>query len=486
MLPQRGAARSSSSLARRLLIAFGATTLLAMSVCATLLVLVRELAENVDAVRRDERLALDALRLGVAVREQYIHEAHTIIEGDRSHLGHHGDWVARVRRDTRRLASAVPPGERWRLDRTAETSAALVRLFEIDIVPAVERGDRNAVRSAHRTVDALVARTAGDTDAVAAALETRMAEAQSRSAQLTRVAFGATGLSMLVLVGVGFVIVAGLRRDVLQPLGALAAAARRMGEGDLTTRVDVAAKGEIRALSDAFNRMAEELRAREERLLASERLAAIGQLAAGLAHEVNNPIGIIRGYLRTMIPEARDDEQRNELEILDEEARSCQRLVEDLLAFARARELDVDPVAIAALLSETARRLESSGELGSTRVHTRVDDVVVAADEGRLRQVVSNLVRNAAQVSPPGEPVELTGEAREHDYVVTVADRGPGIAQDDRARVFEPFWSKRPGGTGLGLAVCAGIVRAHGGRIEARPRDGGGTEMVVTLPRETP
>lgn len=114
----------------------------------------------------------------------------------------------------------------------------------------------------------------------------------------------------------------------------------------------------------------------------------------------------------------------------------------------------------------------------------RGGDTHADRDAHACRQVLANLVQNAMQVSPPGAPVEVVGRPVEGGYAITVSDRGPGVAPADRARIFEPFFSKRGGGSGLGLAVCQGLVRAHGGTIEVGDRRGGGTVFRVEVPSE--
>jgi signal transduction histidine kinase len=212
-------------------------------------------------------------------------------------------------------------------------------------------------------------------------------------------------------------------------------------------------------------------------------MAAIGQLAAGVAHEINNPIGVIRGYLRTMIPEAERAELKKELEILDEEAAACQRIADDLVAYARAPEINRSEIDVGALLKATAERFEASGESKGTRVRVEADFVELWVDPVRFRQVMQNLFRNAVQAAPKDSVVEVYGEATADTYRVRVLDRGNGIPEELRTRIFEPFVSGRINGTGLGLAVCSGILRAHGGQIEAHARDGGGSEFIVALPR---
>jgi signal transduction histidine kinase len=229
--------------------------------------------------------------------------------------------------------------------------------------------------------------------------------------------------------------------------------------------------------------MAEELEVRERRLVETERMAAIGQLAAGVAHEINNPIGIIRGYLKTMGPDSPPETLRDELQILDDEAASCQRIAEDLVAYARTPGLRSASIAMDRLLTETVRRFQETVDGAERRITLDAVPGMAYGDIGRLRQVILNLMVNAAQVSEVDGLIEVSGASVEGGaYEILVSDRGPGIPPEDRSRIFEPFFSRRAGGSGLGLAVCHGIVRAHGGSIAAEGREGGGTTFRVTVP----
>lgn len=465
------------------MLALGSLALAAIALSGVLVYLMAGVAEAFARVREDERASEQGLMLGVAVREQYMHEAHTLIEGTRAHLGHHHAWVEQVARSSRELSPRVPPSERWRLRRIADASSTIDRLFRTALVPAMERGDTETLTRRHREVDALVSRTAHDADAVAAALDRRMRAAHARAERATRTAVvvaSAGGLLVLLLAAFHAV---RLRAHALRPLAELVEATRQIARGEVPMAAE---RGdlEVRAVSEALVRLSADLREREARLVASERMAVVGQLAAGVAHEVNNPIGIIRGYLRTMIPEAGDDQLRRELLILDEESAACQRIAEDLLVYARSGELKLTETAVDALVDDTVERLEGSGAIGHVSVRASVDPVVLRLDAQRMRQVIENLLRNAAQVSEPDGNVEIVGRPDdEGGYRLAVLDRGPGVAEVDRDRIFEPFFTARAGGSGLGLAVCSAVVRAHGGAITVRGREGGGAAFEISFPR---
>ena len=188
-----------------------------------------------------------------------------------------------------------------------------------------------------------------------------------------------------------------------------------------------------------------------------------------------------------MDPKAGEVTLREEIAILDEEAGHCQRIAEELLTYARMRGLELAKLRMHDFLEESVRRLRESAMLEGYSIVLSAAPAELLADGSRLRQVVANLVTNAAQVSAPGETIEVEGRMdAEAGYEIVVADRGPGIPDADKRRVFEPFFSKRRGGSGLGLALCEGIVKAHGGKITVLDRIGGGACVKVWLPFEPP
>ncbi len=469
-----------ATVGRRVSLAMGSIAAVAILLSVVLVALISVVAGLVGEMRRDEQAMHEGLLLGVAVREQYIHEAHTLIERTDSHMAHHHSWVEEVRRSAELLEHRVPAEERWRVDRIADASATIDESFRSDVVPALERGDLERVRAEHREIDVLVTRAAEDADAVAMSLEGRMHDAHVRAEGIARAAAVVAALGGLLALLLAAYHGWRVRTQVLQPLAALADATVLIARREVPPAVDRGDR-EVVTVSAALRRLALDLREREARLVASERMAAVGQLAAGVAHEVNNPIGIIRGYLRTMIPEAESAQQKEELRILDEEAHACQRIAEDLLAFARADEVRPEDVDVRELVTDLVHRLEAAGQLAGASVAVRVAAGHARVDRGRIKQVLTNLLRNAAEARPGG-PIEIVGEREPSGFRIEVRDRGDGVRVEDRDRIFEPFFGKRPGGSGLGLAVCIGVVRAHGGRIHVEDGPGGGASFVIELP----
>lgn len=486
-----GAESSRSSgervIGRQLAVGFGLVSTVAVLMCAALLAALASVSGTVHEMQRDEAAIRRGFGLSSAVREQYIHIAHMLVLRNDSRLQDYDRWQARVAEAVEVLEIEAPPSERWRLEQVDRLTRAVDHEFRDVLLDAAKRGDWQVVRAEHRQVEALSRQAAEHADAVARAVESRMAHAHTRATQATRLGLVAGGLGVLVIVALSGLYTLRLRAALLKPLGVLANAAQSFGSGRFETRIGRIGQGELQAVASAFDHMAEELGRRERRLVESERMAAIGQLAAGVAHEMNNPIGIIRGYLKTMDPKAGEATLREEIAILDEEAGHCQRIAEELLTYARMRGLDLTEIRMHDFLEESVRRLRESAMLEGYSVQLSAAPAELRADASRLRQVLANLVTNAAQVSSPGGTIEVEGRlSTEPGYEIVVADRGPGILDADKRRVFEPFFSKRRGGSGLGLAMCEGIVTAHGGSIVVLDRVGGGACVKVWLPLVPP
>ncbi|HKP64202.1 MAG TPA: HAMP domain-containing sensor histidine kinase [Polyangiales bacterium] len=471
-------------IARRLAVGFGLVAGVAVVMCGMLFTVIRDISGLVDGMRADERAIDQSHALATAVREQYAHQAHTIIEVTRSHLDHYQVWVEKVRQVVDALRPLVPASERSRLDRVVEHSRALDTMFRSAMVPAVERGDLKAVVTLHHEADRLSSAAAGEADAIARAVELRMAHAHTLATRDATAGLLGGGACIGLVLALSLSYTLRLRAAVLKPLAALAEAARRFGAGDYSTRIGERGEGEFRELARGFDRMVEEIAARERRMLQAERMAVIGQLAAGVAHEINNPIGIIRGYLKTMAPSSAPGVLQDEIRILDEEAAACQRIAEDLLEYARVTELRVEPTSMREFLLESIRRFEDARTTDGCRFVVNAQPSVMSVDPGRIRQVLFNLLRNAAHVSPRGSPIEVVGTRTSSGYEITVADRGPGVDAKDRASIFQPFFSRTSGGSGLGLAVCESIVRAHGGSIGVEDGPMGGAMFRLQLPEQ--
>ena len=229
-----------------------------------------------------------------------------------------------------------------------------------------------------------------------------------------------------------------------------------------------------------------ELRRMEAAMQRAERLAAVGRLAAGIAHEIRNPLAAISGSIELLSQTMQSDEAKENKELMSIVMREVDRLnglITDLLEFARPRALEPERLDVGATMAEMLKVFENDKRLGETPVELVADEaVLVDADPAQLRQVVWNLLRNAAEAAPKQK---ITVEVRADGELVSLSirDRGPGIAPEHRVRIFEPFFSTKEGGTGLGLATVHRIVDEHKGAVEFDCPADGGTAVTVRLPR---
>jgi two-component system NtrC family sensor kinase len=226
-----------------------------------------------------------------------------------------------------------------------------------------------------------------------------------------------------------------------------------------------------------------------QRLMESDRLAAVGELVAGVAHEVNNPLSSISAFAQLLLRnENLSPQQRESVEVIRSETTRASYVVKDLLAFARRSEPRREPVDINAVVERTLRLRGYQFAASGVTVECRLSDDLppVLGDARQLQQVCLNLVTNAAQAMAPRGGGVLTivtgGDGRE--VVLDVSDTGPGIPEHVRARIFEPFFTTKPEGegTGLGLSVSYGIVGSHRGSIAVASSGPAGTTFRVTIP----
>ncbi len=465
---------------RRLLLAFGSLVLIVGVATWGAMSALSDVHESLHRVERDERGVRAALSLASAVRDQYAHQAHTIILGNDTHLGFYGHAQRRVGEllaEVRRHAEA--PEERALADEMERGSAELDRIFRQAIVPAVLRGDHATVEREHARAQGVVSEIQERADRLTGQFEQTIGDFERHA---SAVEHSARRLTLLLLLGaILFAAAIGLyiARSVARPIAVLEAGAARIASGDLGTRIEIAGPPEFRHLAGQFNAMTAALREHQEKLVESEKLAGIGRLAAGVAHEINNPLGVILGYVRLLRHKA-EGELACDLRIVEDESLRCQEIVEGLLDLARLPQLAPAEVNLRELCDEVVQRLRES-TAGPAAAVAVEGEAVVDGDPRRLRQVVMNLVKNA---------VEATGE-KGHVTVrvlhgaksgVAVSDDGPGFPAADRARLFEPFFTTKPTGTGLGLPVSRAIARAHGGDIEPDGAPGGGSRFTLWLP----
>lgn len=268
----------------------------------------------------------------------------------------------------------------------------------------------------------------------------------------------------------------------LPPSVAAAARDARLGERAVEVRrlpllaASGEAQGEVVFLADRTG-----MEALERALAEREHMAGLGELAAGMAHELRNALATMRGYVR-LLPGAEPDESTRFVTAINEEAEGLVDLLERFLRFAQPRELRRDSVALMALVDEAADRVATAFPRVSMSVAGAPTTVI--GDSLALGVVVENLLRNGVEaVATTGGSVSVRVETTPIAVRVVVEDDGPGVPEELRERIFLPFVSSKPSG-GLGLALARRFARLHGGDVEHEPREGGGARFVVWLPRQ--
>ena len=288
----------------------------------------------------------------------------------------------------------------------------------------------------------------------------------------------------------------------------LTVATRRIGQGEISTRVRVKSKDEIEDLADGLNAMAEDLQKTtvsrdslvkeiEERkrlenvVLQSEKMAAVGQLAGGVAHEINNPLGVILGFAQSLVRRLQPgDPYDMPLRSIEREALRCKNLVQDLLTFSRTARTEKE---------ETNLSEAIEGALSLILAQSKVKDVslvkelapdlpLIMASKNQLQQVIVNLSNNAIDAMPSGGTLTIRtrkGSLKNNEAVqILVEDTGQGIKPEILTKIFEPFFTtKEVGkGTGLGLSLVFEIIQKHEGQISVDSKEGMGTKFSILLP----
>jgi two-component system sensor histidine kinase HydH len=229
-----------------------------------------------------------------------------------------------------------------------------------------------------------------------------------------------------------------------------------------------------------------EVRTLKREVERSRRLAAVGRLAGGVAHEIRNPLSSIKGFATYFKERYRDvEEDRHTAEVMIQEVDRLNRVIGQLLEFARPVAVDRKPVRPDVVARRALKLVEGQAEARGIRLESRLPSSgTVPMDADRMGQVLLNLLLNGLEAMPDGGTLELTAEVDEANRAArfTVRDTGRGIARDDLAHVFDPYFTTKPSGTGLGLAVVHKIVEGHNGELRVESEEGKGTAVTVELP----
>ena len=318
---------------------------------------------------------------------------------------------------------------------------------------------------------------------LAAEMAARTEAAQRRESRSIQLLIGLSALALIV--GLATWLYA---RRLLSPLSRVTQRARAVAAGDLTPRETVATDDEIGELAATFEDMvAAILRARAE-LVQAERLATIGKMAAHITHEVRNPLSSINLNLELLEDElvdlAPDPERKQLLSAIKNEVERLSHISEQYLAAVREPRLQLEREAVDDLVRECHAFVRPELERAGLNSRVEVDGDVprIDVDEAQLRQALVNLLRNAREALQKGGTIVLGVRLEGERLCVMIEDDGPGIPEELRPSIFDPFYTTKSHGTGIGLAVTRSIVEAHGGSLHCVDRPGGGTRFEILLP----
>jgi len=288
-----------------------------------------------------------------------------------------------------------------------------------------------------------------------------------------------------------FLIATPVSRKITRPLKdlrTLSQTSQQVAQGNFQARAPEITGGAVGILASSFNDMLDQLQETQKQLVQSEKLASLGQLAAGVAHELNNPLATVLLFAGVLLKE-KDLKPRHQTDILTivRETERCRTIVASLLDFARQHQVNAAEININQLIQQMIFLEKNHARYDRVIIETHLDPTLplILADESQLQTVISNLMANAADAMPVGGKLILrTHRGTSDQVVIEVEDEGEGISAANQTRLFTPFFTTKPPGkgTGLGLSIVYGIIKMHQGQINVNSQEGKGTKVIIQLP----
>lgn len=300
--------------------------------------------------------------------------------------------------------------------------------------------------------------------------------------------------SVLTFLVVGASLVPFVARKIIRPLRIIEKTTLQIAGGDFRPIPVSDTRDETERVVEAFNRMVTELEKRQDQLVQARKLASLGTLTSGIAHQLNNPLNNISTSCQIAMEEIGSSDTQFILKMLAnvvQEVNRARDIVRGLLEFSRAKEFSLMPVSLSLLIDRSVQLISCQVPPGIEVVTDVPSDMVLYLDAQRMQQVFLNLIENAVHAigGPPGEiRIAASMDASADEAVIVVEDTGPGIQDADMGRIFDPFFTtKEVGvGTGLGLSIVYGVIEQHRGRITAENREPKGARFVIRLPAGAP
>ncbi len=367
-------------------------------------------------------------------------------------------------------------------------------------------------RELHRRADRLVARSEESSRAEAAALyasqlrplvgatpgpvigafdayrDSLAASARSVARRIDLAGY-VLGFFALVVVALAFGSPLLMSRWIVRPIGSLTRATRRLGSGDLSEQVQIQSADELGELAACFNKMVVELSQAQEQLGRRERLVVLGQLAGSVAHEIRNPLGVMKNsiYFLRLTQKLKDPKALQHLGLIEDEINRANRIIVELLDYARDPTSQIESFDLQDAFYKALALVEMPESVHLE--HDFADEPLkVSADAGQIERILANLLRNAVQAMPDGGLLTLACRRDGDEIHAVVLDTGVGIAEENLDKVFEPLYTDKAKGIGLGLPLSQRYAQLNGGRIECESRAGEGAtfRLVLPAPRDEP
>jgi signal transduction histidine kinase len=295
------------------------------------------------------------------------------------------------------------------------------------------------------------------------------------------------GIAFLLLLIGSFLVIF----QLIRPLRHLTHAAESIASGDLSTRVLARGTDEVGRLAGTFNKMAEKLLLQknlEEKIHSMERRGILSETAAVLAHEIRNPLNLINLTADHLVHAYKPTDER-QLELYEEivanlkaEVKHLNRMIENFMAIGKPIKIQKSTTMLSELISQVQLLVKQHLVSKNIALHLNIPaDLQLVADPEQMRLVLLNLLLNAITVSKSGTIITIDAAGTPDGVTLSVSDQGPGISQQDTENIFEPYFTKKADGTGLGLTLSRRIVEEHGGHIRVENKPAGGARFVITL-----
>ena len=419
-----------------------------------------------------------------AVQRAFMHQSRMLIRGEPSDMAEYRDACRAARQRVNQLEEASRSvGVTEGADDIRRTFDELERYFAEVVLPVLGESTSETIMY-HNHLAALTEQAGTLNQDLNFILEERAADVRGELENVLRLTQSATVTMLSLSVLVAIIVAVALVRFIARPVAELHRASNAIGSGAMNVQVKAAGPGELVDLAQGFNEMVTALRESRQLIAEQERRAAIGELAAGIAHELNNPLGVIRGYLKMLKKEVDGEQPNKDIDIITDEVDQCQLIVQGLLELARPQAIERQPTELVGLVREVLERLDMARPAQGPRINlvSPASAIEAPVDGQAIKRVLVNLINNASDAAGPDGEVDIAIEESEGQAIISVSDSGAGISPDIRGDLFKPFRTTKPDGTGLGLAISDALVRAHDGRIEVADGAKGGALFRVIVP----